>query len=63
MVKARREPIRTCVACREEAGRRSLVRIVRDPDGLARVDREGRAAGRGAYLHAAPECLELARRR
>ncbi len=63
MVKARREPVRTCVACREEAGKRSLVRVVRDPDGVARVDLAGRASGRGAYLHSSAECRELARKR
>ena len=63
MVKARREPVRTCVACREEAGKRSLVRVVRGPDGLARVDLTGRAGGRGAYLHACAKCRDLARKR
>jgi predicted RNA-binding protein YlxR (DUF448 family) len=56
-------PVRTCVGCREEAGKRSLIRIVRRPEGGARVDPTGRAAGRGAYLHADPGCVELARKR
>jgi len=57
------EPVRTCVACREEAGKRSLVRVVRDPSGSARVDPTGRANGRGAYLHTSSDCHALARRR
>lgn len=56
-------PVRTCVACREEAGKRDLVRLVRDPGGAVRVDPTGRAPGRGAYLHADPACLQEARRR
>jgi predicted RNA-binding protein YlxR (DUF448 family) len=59
----RREPVRTCVGCREEAGKRALVRLVRGPDGVVRRDSTGRAPGRGAYLHDDPDCYELARRR
>jgi uncharacterized protein len=58
-----REPVRTCVACRLEAGKGALVRIVRRPDGGAAVDRTGHANGRGAYLHAEVACIEIARKR
>lgn len=58
-----RSPVRTCVACREEAGKRSLLRLVKAPTGAAELDPTGRAHGRGAYLHAADACIELARRR
>jgi uncharacterized protein len=61
MVKHR--PIRTCVACREEAGKADLVRVVRRPDGSVGLDRSGKEAGRGAYLHASRECQETARKR
>jgi uncharacterized protein len=60
---ARHEPVRTCVACRLEAGKRELIRVVRLTDGTAAVDRSGHAAGRGAYLHADTACIELARKR
>jgi hypothetical protein len=59
----RREPIRTCVACRQEAGKRSLTRLVRTAEGKVSLDARGRAPGRGAYLHADPTCVEQARRR
>jgi uncharacterized protein len=59
----RRGPVRTCIACRQEAGKAELVRIVRRPDGSVEVDRSGKQAGRGAYLHASTECLEAARKR
>ena len=62
-MKGRREPIRTCVACRQEAGKRSLTRLVRTPEGSVGVDASGRAPGRGAYMHADPTCIEQARRR
>ncbi len=54
---------RTCVACRQEAGKESLVRIVRSADGTATIDITGRAQGRGAYLHRDPSCLEIARKK
>ena len=63
MSNPRREPVRTCIACRQEAGKRALIRIVRGASGDAMVDRSGRAPGRGAYLHHDPGCLETARKR
>jgi len=63
MPKRRHEPVRTCVACRQEAGKASLIRIVRGPDGSAHVDPTGHASGRGAYLHRDPGCIEAARKR
>ena len=59
----RREPVRTCVACRQEAGKTTLVRLVRDAGGGAALDPTGRAPGRGAYLHRDPSCLETARKK
>jgi uncharacterized protein len=55
--------VRTCVACRQEAGKRELIRVVRNPEGVVALDPTGRAPGRGAYLHASPECVEMARKR
>ena len=61
--KALREPVRTCVACRLEAGKGAMVRIVRRAEGGAAVDPTGSAAGRGAYVHREAECIEIARKR
>ncbi|HEX9716935.1 MAG TPA: YlxR family protein [Actinomycetota bacterium] len=57
------EPERTCVGCREKAGKRGLLRVVRSPDGVVRVDAVGKAPGRGAYVHRDTSCLEAALRR
>jgi predicted RNA-binding protein YlxR (DUF448 family) len=57
------EPVRTCVGCRQAAGRRGLLRLVRNPAGVIVVDRTGRTHGRGAYLHLVSECVALARKR
>ena len=54
------EPVRTCVACRQEAGKRALVRHVRNAAGEVIADPGGRAPGRGAYLHDDPDCLAVA---
>lgn len=52
-------PQRTCVGCREVLAKRSLVRIVRTPDGV-RIDPSGKLNGRGAYLHDQRLCWESA---
>jgi predicted RNA-binding protein YlxR (DUF448 family) len=45
----RRQPQRTCVACRRAAEKRDLIRLVRTDAGVA-IDTSGHARGRGAYL-------------
>ena len=59
----RHEPVRTCVACRQEGLKPELVRLVGGPEGLVVVDRTGHAPGRGAYLHPKVTCIEAARKR
>lgn len=51
-------PQRTCVGCRAVLPKRSLIRIVRRPDGV-QIDPTGKLAGRGAYLHDQKSCWEL----
>jgi predicted RNA-binding protein YlxR (DUF448 family) len=58
-----RAPVRTCVGCREEGTKSSLVRLVRAADGTVHLDPPGLASGRGAYLHLNERCIEQARRR
>ena len=50
-------PQRTCVGCKEILPKRTLVRVVRTPEGL-RIDPTGKTAGRGAYLHDRRSCWE-----
>jgi hypothetical protein len=50
-------PQRTCVGCREVLAKRSLIRVVRSPQGI-QVDPTGKLAGRGAYLHDQRTCWE-----
>jgi len=50
-------PQRTCVGCRESLPKRSLIRLVRRPEGI-QVDPTGKLPGRGAYLHDRRSCWE-----
>ncbi len=50
-------PQRTCVGCRTVLSKRSLVRLVRRPEGV-QLDPTGKLAGRGAYLHNRRSCWE-----
>ncbi len=59
----RRNPRRTCVACRTERDKRELVRVVRTSTGSVSFDRTGRLAGRGAYLCADGSCWAVASRK
>ncbi len=54
-------PQRTCIACRQVVGKRSLLRIVRTESGIV-VDPSGKVAGRGAYLHPYQACWRAALR-
>jgi len=56
------EPVRTCVGCGARAPQRALLRFATGPTGL-RLDGRRRAPGRGAYLHASPECWRTFTRR
>ena len=50
-------PERTCIGCRQARPKARLVRLVRGVDGRVRVDRDGRASGRGAYICPTAECM------
>ena len=62
-----REPVRTCVGCRERAAKRELVRVTVGSDSHGRPavvpDPEAIAPGRGAHLHPTTECYDLAVKR
>jgi predicted RNA-binding protein YlxR (DUF448 family) len=57
--KRRHIPQRTCVGCRETLSKRSLIRIVRSPQGVV-IDPTGKLSGRGAYIHQQRSCWEQA---
>ena len=53
-------PQRMCVACRDHAAKRALIRVVRTSDGTVEIDPTGRKNGRGAYLCGQAACWERA---
>ncbi len=53
-------PQRMCISCREHSAKRTLIRIVRTPDGTIDVDPTGKRNGRGAYLCDDPACWKRA---
>ncbi|GAA2517287.1 YlxR family protein [Streptomyces gobitricini] len=55
-------PERTCVGCRERAAKHDLLRIVVIM-GECAPDPRGTLPGRGAYVHPASVCFDLAVRR
>ncbi len=60
MKKAKKQPIRTCLGCGGTFEKKSLVRIVRTPEGEVKADFTGKLPGRGAYLCNSRACLEKA---
>lgn len=55
--KPKHVPQRTCIACRQVAGKRALLRLVRTEQGVE-VDTTGKLSGRGAYLHPYQDCWQ-----
>ena len=55
--KPKHVPQRTCIACRQVGGKRSLLRLVRTEQGV-QVDTTGKLPGRGAYLHPYQSCWQ-----
>ena len=57
-MRQKHKPQRTCIACRQTADKRGLIRIVRTPAGRILVDPTGKLNGRGAYLCLKAKCWE-----
>jgi predicted RNA-binding protein YlxR (DUF448 family) len=55
----KRQPQRTCIACRRLADKRELIRLVRTADGSIEVDVGGKQSGRGAYLCRSWPCWQV----
>ncbi|WP_435921206.1 RNase P modulator RnpM [Paenibacillus sp. DYY-L-2] len=59
-MKQRKIPLRKCVACQQMMPKKSLIRVVRSPEGEVSIDLSGKKSGRGAYLCGKVECFKLA---
>ena len=60
MQKVRKIPQRQCVGCREMKDKKSLIRVVRSPEGEISLDFVGKKPGRGAYVCRDVEWLKRA---
>ncbi|HLJ53822.1 MAG TPA: YlxR family protein [Chthonomonadaceae bacterium] len=50
------------MACRTADAKRTLLRVVRQSDGVVAYDAKGKMPGRGAYVCAQASCIALARK-
>ena len=61
-MKTKKLPERFCLGCQQSLPKKSLVRIVRSPEGEFAVDATGKMPGRGAYICPKAECLAAAQK-
>jgi predicted RNA-binding protein YlxR (DUF448 family) len=54
---------RKCVGCGEFAGKKELLRVVKNQEGGILIDPTGKMNGRGAYLHKSAECSAAAKKK
>lgn len=52
-----------CTGCGEMFDKRTLVRVVKSPDGEVSLDLTGKKSGRGAYVCKNIDCLKKARKK
>lgn len=62
-MKAKKVPLRMCTGCGEMFDKRTLVRVVKSPQGEVSLDLTGKKAGRGAYVCNNLDCLKKARKK
>ena len=56
--KIKKVPQRKCVGCGEMKDKKTLLRIVRSPEGEISLDLTGKKSGRGAYVCRSRECIK-----
>ena len=59
-MKQRTIPLRTCVVTKESLPKQELLRIVRTPEKVVKVDETGKLNGKGAYIKKDLAVLEKA---
>ena len=59
-MKVKKTPMRMCTGCGEMFDKRTLVRVVKSPEGEISLDLTGKKSGRGAYVCKNAECLKKA---
>ena len=59
-MKNKKVPLRTCVVTKEKLEKKDLIRIVRTPEKVVKVDETGKLNGKGAYIKKDLAVLEKA---
>ncbi len=59
-MKQRKIPLRTCVVTKESLPKQELLRVVRTPEKVVKVDETGKLNGKGAYIKKDLAVLEKA---
>ena len=54
---------RTCIGCNTKKNKNDLIRIVKDKNGIIKIDNTGKMQGRGAYICNNIACLENAKKK
>lgn len=49
-MKEKKIPLRTCIITHEKLPKKELLRVVRTPEGIVKVDVSGKMNGHGAYI-------------
>ena len=62
MAGVKKIPMRMCLGCGEMKPKRTLIRVVKSPEGEVSLDLTGKKSGRGAYICRSCECFEKARK-
>lgn len=62
MLKQKKIPMRTCIACREEKPKKEMLRVVRNAAGEFSLDFSGKLPGRGAYICNSADCVKRLRK-
>ena len=60
--KKKKVPERRCVGCGETKEKKSLIRVLRTPEGEVVLDSTGKKSGRGAYICHSLSCFKKARK-
>ena len=62
-MKVKKIPMRMCTGCGEMFDKRTLVRVVKSPEGEISLDLTGKKSGRGAYVCKNAESMKKARKK
>lgn len=62
MAVTKKIPMRMCLGCNEMMPKRSMIRVVKSPEGEVSLDLTGKKSGRGAYICKSIECFKKARK-